>query len=76
MVFYCMGGILWFYLFYQSRAIPRLLSVWALVGVSLGLIGMVLLFFDVKVNDLIFVPIALYELAIGLEILSNVVDRG
>jgi hypothetical protein len=66
MVFYCIRGILGFYLFYQSIAIPRLLSVWALVGVSLGLIGMVLLFFDVKVNDLIFVPIALYELAIGL----------
>ncbi len=65
-LFYCLGGILWFYLFYRSRYIPRVLSVWALAGVSLGLIGAVLVWFDVGVNYLFFAQIAVYELAIGL----------
>lgn len=32
-LFFCLGGILWYYLFYKSRYIPRVLSVWGLVTV-------------------------------------------
>ncbi|GAJ16606.1 unnamed protein product, partial [marine sediment metagenome] len=59
-------GILWFYLFYRSRYIPRVLSVLGLAIESLALIGMVLWLFAVSVNMLFFYPIMVLELAIGL----------
>jgi len=66
MLFYCLGGILWFYLFYRSRYIPRVLSVLGLAIESLALIGMVLVLFAVSDNMLFFYPIIVLELAIGL----------
>ena len=35
MLFFGLGGILWYYLFYISNYIPRVLSVWGLAAVSL-----------------------------------------
>ena len=66
MWFYCVGGILWFSLFYKSKYIPRVISGWGIGAVSLGLTGMVLVLFDVRVNLLFFLQIAVFELAIGL----------
>lgn len=66
MWFYSIGGILWFSLFYKSKYIPRVFAVWGIGAVSLGLIGMVLVLFDVRVNLLFFLQIAVFELTIGL----------
>jgi len=66
MLFYSLGGVLWFYLFYRSRYIPRVLSILGLVIESVGLVGMVLLLLAVKVNMLVFYPIAVLELVVGL----------
>ena len=63
--FFALGGILWYYLFYRSKYIPRLLSVWGIVGVSLVLIASVLACFEVRVLALVM-PNALFEVAIGL----------
>jgi len=40
MVFYCTGGILFYYLFYKSRYVPIVLSLWGIIAVSVGFIGM------------------------------------
>ena len=45
-LFFCLGAILWYYLFYRSRVIPRAISVWGLAGVSLVLINGLLLLYD------------------------------
>ena len=37
MWFYCTGGLLWYYLFYRSNYIPRAISIFGLLAVSLGL---------------------------------------
>ena len=66
MLFYSLGGVLWFYLFYRSRYIPHVLSIPGLVIESVGLIGMVLLLLAVRVDILFFYPIAVLELAVGL----------
>ena len=63
--FFALGGILWYCLFYRSRYIPRVLSIWGIVAVSLVLIGTVLGFFDMVVIPL-FLANFLFELTIGL----------
>ncbi len=76
MLFYCLGGILWFSLFYRSRYIPRVLSVFGLAIESLALIGMVLLLLAVRVDMLFFYPIAVLELAIGLWLMVKGIRDG
>ena len=46
MLFFCLGGILWYYLFYRSRYIPRVLSVWGLATVCPLLIITLLVLYD------------------------------
>ena len=41
-LFFCLGGILWYYLFLESGYIPQALSLWGLVAVSLLLIPVLL----------------------------------
>lgn len=41
MFFYCLGGILWYYLFYESKNIPRVISLFGLLAVSVGFVGIV-----------------------------------
>lgn len=66
MLFYSIGGVLWFYLLYRSTLIPRLLSVAGIAIEILGLIGMVLLLATGDVYMLLFYPIALLELVVGV----------
>jgi hypothetical protein len=60
-----LGGILWYYLFYRTKHIPRLLSMWGIVGVSLVLLSGILGGFEIRPLPLVL-PNALFELAIGL----------
>ena len=69
MLFYCVGGILWFYLFLRSRCIPRVLSILGIVIESVGLVGMILLLLSVQVDMLVFYPIAALELIVGVWLL-------
>jgi hypothetical protein len=46
MLFFSLGGILWYYLFYRSKYIPRVLSIWGVAAVSLVAINVVLVLFD------------------------------
>ena len=41
-LFFCLGGILWYYLFLESGYIPQALSLWGLIAVSLLLIPVLL----------------------------------
>jgi len=70
MLFFCLGGILWYYLFYVSRYIPRVLSVWGLAAVCLLSIPVVLLLYDrdflarpVMILGVLYAP---FELVLGL----------
>lgn len=66
MLFFCLGGILWYSLFYKSKYLPRVLSVWGLLSVSLALIGTLLVIFDFEPSIILVIPNGLFELAIGL----------
>jgi len=65
MFFYCVGGILWYFLFFKSDYVPRLISLFGLAAVSVGLAGIVLQFLGVSVSIFVFLPILPFELAIG-----------
>jgi len=65
LLFFALGGILFYYLFYKSRAIPRGLSVWGIIAVCLALIGCLLKIFDFDFGY-IFIPNIAFELAIGV----------
>ena len=69
MWFYCLGGILWYSLFYASKYIPRVISLWGLLAVSVALVGIVFQFFGYDVPIFVFLPIAPFELTIGVWLL-------
>jgi hypothetical protein len=39
MFFYCIGGLVWYSLFYRSRYIPRAISAFGVAAVAVGLMG-------------------------------------
>lgn len=67
MLFFGLGGILWYSLFYRSKYIPRVLSVWGIVAVSLTTIGTISgWFIEGRVSIFFFLPNMVFELTIGL----------
>ena len=66
MWFYCMGGLLWYSLFYTSRYIPRVISLWGLLAVSVGLIGIVMQVLGYDVSIFVYLPILPFEVTIGV----------
>ena len=70
MLFFCLGGILWYYLFYRSRYIPRVLSVWGLATVCVLFILTLLTLYDRDLGSVIplFIigaPYIVFEALIG-----------
>jgi hypothetical protein len=65
MFFYCAGGIVWYYLFYKSKYIPRLISLFGLAAVVLASFGIVFEFFGYDVPIYVYLPILPFELTIG-----------
>lgn len=65
MWFYCTGGLLWYYLFYRSNYIPRAISLFGLLAVSLGFVAVVGQLLGYEVPILLSIPLLPFELAIG-----------
>ena len=66
MWFYCLGGMLWYGLFFRSRLIPRAISSFGLLAVSVALLGITLGFLGNDVRIVAYLPILPFELAIGV----------
>jgi hypothetical protein len=69
MLFFCLGGILWYYLFYISNYIPRVLSVWGIAAVCLLLITTLLKLYDrdfLPAAQILALPYVPYELFLGV----------
>ncbi|MFP4564224.1 MAG: DUF4386 domain-containing protein [Spirochaetia bacterium] len=66
MFFYCLGGILWYILFAASRYVPRIISIFGVAAACAGLIGIVLEFFGYDISIALYLPIGVFELAIGI----------
>jgi hypothetical protein len=66
-IFFSLGGILWYYLFYRSRYIPRVLSGWGLTSMSLMLIYSLVFFTTGDRGLMILLVIHMpFELVLGL----------
>ena len=67
-LFFCIGGILWYYLLYRSRNIPRVLSIWGLVSVCLVSINNMFALFnpDIGLIYIMVIPYIPFELVIGV----------
>lgn len=62
---FCFGAILFYYLFYKSRMIPRALSLWGLVSVPVVFVATVLAIAGSKVPFLLYVPYVPFEWVVG-----------
>lgn len=76
MWFYCTGGLLWYSLFYRSKYIPRVISLFGVLAVAVGLAGIVVEFFGYVVPIFVYVPIGLFEFIIGFWLLLRGVKGG
>ena len=66
---FCVGAILFYYLLYKSRVIPRVLSAWGLVSVPIVLVATVLAILGYRVPFLVYVPYVPFEWVVGAWIL-------
>jgi hypothetical protein len=69
MVFFTLGGTLFYYLIFKSQYVPRTLSLIGLIAAPLALIGTVVELFGYRVPLIVFLPNLPFELAIGLWLL-------
>jgi len=65
MVFYCMGGIIWYGLFFRTRYVPRPLSLFGVAAVVVSLVGMAFQLFGWVVPIFVSLPLLPFELAMG-----------
>jgi len=66
MVFYCTGGILFYYLLLKSKYVPKVIPFYGIIVASLGFIGELVVIFGYDVPLYVFLPILPFELAIGI----------
>ena len=71
MLFFCLGAVLWYYLLFRSRVVPRALSVWGLLAVSLVLVNTLLIIWDrsLDLGTALYVAYVPFELVVGLWLL-------
>lgn len=74
MWFYCMGGILWYYMFFRSRFVPRPIPAFGIFAVIVGIVGLLIELSGSDVAMLFFLLILPFELAIGLWLVIKGID--
>jgi len=73
---FCLGAILFYYLFYESRMIPRWLSLWGLVAVCILLIATFFSVAGYNVPFFVYVPYIPFEFVVGAWILAKGLANG
>ena len=71
MIVFSLGGLMFYYLLYQSKLVPRWLSGWGLVGLIFGLTAGLLVMFGFfgptsSIIDVLQVPIGLQEMVFAV----------
>ncbi len=66
-----LGGLLFCYLLYKSKLIPRFIAVWGLIGYALLFTGVLLEIFGFNLGLILFLPGALFELFLGVWLIAK-----
>jgi hypothetical protein len=72
-IFFSLGALLFYYLLYQSKLVPRFISVWGLIAVALVLTWNLLEIFGISISAGIipFLPIILNEIFLGIWLIAK-----
>ena len=65
-IFFGLGALIFYYLLYQSKLIPRFISVWGLIGVPLMFTGVLLVMFGFNLELILFLPLGVNEIFLGV----------
>jgi hypothetical protein len=65
-IFFSLGALLFYYLLYQSKLVPRFISVWGLIGVALILTWNLLDLFGISAGMILALPIILNEIFLAI----------
>jgi len=68
---FCIGALMYYYVFYQSKLIPRWLSGWGLVAIIINLASALLVLFDLigdfsTAQVVLSIPIGVQEMVLGV----------
>ena len=68
---FSLGALMYYYIFYQSKLVPRWLSVWGLIGVTLGIADALFIMFGIYVSSspisiLLDLPIFVNEMVLAV----------
>ncbi len=66
MAIWGLGGLMFCYLLYQSKLVPRPISVWGLIGYIIFILGTILALFGYNVDVLLDIPGGLFEIFLSL----------
>jgi hypothetical protein len=69
MLAFCLGGILFYFLLYKSRVVPRAMSLWGLIATVPMLIGTLTQIFGYTIPFYFYIPYVPFELVIAIWIL-------
>jgi hypothetical protein len=73
---FALGATLFYYLFFKSGFIPRILSLWGLVAAPLALIGTLFALLGYDVPIFVFLPNLPFELTIGVWLMVKGIRDG
>jgi len=73
---WCIGALMYYALFYQTRLVPRWLAGWGLVGCTVTIVGSLLVMFQViapwsTVQAVMNLPIALQEMVLAVWLIAK-----
>ncbi len=66
MLAFALGATLFYYLFFKSGFLPRVLSLWGLIAAPLALIGILFSLFGYNVPIVVFLPNLPFEITMGI----------
>jgi hypothetical protein len=69
MVFFTLGGTLFYYLLFKSDYVPKALAIFGLIAAPLAFVGELFGLFGISVPIIVFIPNLPFELAIGIWLL-------
>ena len=78
---WCIGALLYYSVFYQYRLVPRWLTVWGLVGITLTIIGALLVMFHLippagTIQIILNLPILPQEMVLAVWLIAKGVNPG